>query len=547
MKSLQHSCTHQRFASQCPTFANLLTCLLLLAMSAVTNNLHAQTYTDMHTFNCQTDGCGVQYAGIVAQGRDGNLYGTLPAGGTGQSGIVYTITPSGALHTIFNFSNLGTYGFGPSSGLTLGTDGNFYGATLTAGAHGYGTLFKITPAGVLTTLHDFTSAEIGFTYGPPVMGKNGTLYGATHYGKAWSITQSGQFRLLPNPTPGDSRAPLAAASDGNLYGTTFNGGTGNGTVFQMSTAGKIKIIYEFDITHGAQPVGPVVQGSDGFLYGTASSGGSKGNGVVFKLSLGGAITVLHEFDINSTTDGYKPYGGLVEAPDGNFYGTTVYGPTGVAIGVLFKITKTGTYTVLHEFDGATGAIPVTTQMQHTGGIIYGETSSSSPGAGVFYSLNAGMPPFVSLVGYPAASAGKSFGILGQGLSGTTSVKFGSGSATFNVVSDTYMTVVVPTSGTTGTVTVTTPGGTLKSKQVFKVIPLLKSFNPTSGPVGTQVTINGSGFTGASKVTFGGVKATTYTVDSGTQITASVPAGAVTGKIAVTTTGGTASKGTFVVN
>ncbi len=110
-----------------------------------------------------------------------------------------------------------------------------------------------------------------------------------------------------------------------------------------------------------------------------------------------------------------------------------------------------------------------------------------------------------------------------------------------------MTAVVPTSGTTGTVIVTTPGGTLKSKQVFKVIPQLKSFSPTSGPVGTQVTITGTGFTGASKVTFGGVKATTYTVDSGTQITAIVPPGAVTGKIAVTTTGGTASKGIFVVN
>jgi hypothetical protein len=125
--------------------------------------------------------------------------------------------------------------------------------------------------------------------------------------------------------------------------------------------------------------------------------------------------------------------------------------------------------------------------------------------------------------------------------------FGTGSATsYTVVSDTYMTAAVPSSGTTGTVTVTTPGGTLKSKQTYKVVPVISSFTPTSGPVGTQVTITGSGLTGASKVTFGGVSAT-FTVNSGTTITATVPSGAVTGKIKVTTKGGTAtSSGTFTV-
>ena len=546
MTFLRHSRRLERFVSQCLTFANLFACLLLFVMSAVTNNLQAQTYTDMHDFNCKIDGCGVAYAGIVAQGRDGNLYSTEGYGANG-TGTAYTITPSGVFNLIFNFNNAGTDGNGPNTGLTLGTDGNFYGGTATGGANGFGTLFKITPAGVLTTLHDFTFTEAGFPYGPPVAGKNGTFYGVTRYGKAWSLTQSGTFKLLPNPTPGESRAPLTLASDGNFYGTTINGGTGNGTVFQMSSAGKIKIIYNFDNTHGAKPIGPVIQGSDGYLYGTASTGGSIPNafGVVFKLSTKGAITVLHEFDSTNAADGYEPLGGLVEGTDGNFYGTTW---TGKVHAVIFKITKTGTYTVLYAFDTTHGAAPAATQMQNTNGIIYGATVSGGVSFnGVFYSLDVGMSPFASLVGYPAASAGKSIEILGQGLSGTTSVKFGSGSATFNVLSDTYMTAVVPTSGTTGTVTVTTPGGTLKSKQVFKVVPLLKSFSPTSGPVGTQVTITGSGFTGASKVTFGGVKATTYTVDSGTQITAMVPSGATTGKIAVTTAGGTASKGIFVVN
>jgi len=161
MTSLRQSCIPERFVSQCPTFVKLVSCLLLLVVSAVTNNLQAQTYTDMHDFNCQTDGCGVAYAGIVAQGRDGNLYSTEGYGANG-AGTVYTITPSGAFNVIFNFNNAGTDGQGPTTGLTLGTDGNFYGGTATGGANGFGTLFKITPAGVLTKLHNFTATEAGF-------------------------------------------------------------------------------------------------------------------------------------------------------------------------------------------------------------------------------------------------------------------------------------------------------------------------------------------------------------------------------------------------
>jgi hypothetical protein len=148
----------------------------------------------------------------------------------------------------------------------------------------------------------------------------------------------------------------------------------------------------------------------------------------------------------------------------------------------------------------------------------------------------------------SGTAGKTIEILGNGLTGTTKVMFGSGSASFTIVSDTNITAVVPASGTSGTVSVTTPSSTLKSKQIFKVLPVISSFSPTSGPVGTQVTIAGSGLTGASKVTFGGVKATAFTVNSGTQVTATVPTGALTGKIKITTAGGSAtSPGTFTVN
>jgi hypothetical protein len=117
-----------------------------------------------------------------------------------------------------------------------------------------------------------------------------------------------------------------------------------------------------------------------------------------------------------------------------------------------------------------------------------------------------------------------------------------------IISDTYLTAVVPASGTTGTVTVTTPSGTLNSKQIFKVLPVVLSFKPTSGPVGTQVTITGTGLTGTSKVTFGGVKATAFTVNSGTEIKATAPTGAKTGKVTITMAGGSAiGPGTFNVN
>jgi hypothetical protein len=166
--------------------------------------------------------------------------------------------------------------------------------------------------------------------------------------------------------------------------------------------------------------------------------------------------------------------------------------------------------------------------------------------GVLYSLDVGLAPFVKLM-TTQGNAGQIVQLLGQAFTGTTAVRFGTGSASFTVVSDTYMTAKVPATGTTGYVTVATPSGTLTSSQTFKVLPVITSFTPTNGPVGSKVTITGSGFIGATKVTFGGVNATTYTVNSGTQISATVPTGAKTGMIAVTTPEGTASsKATFTV-
>lgn len=517
--------------------------------------LQAQTYTDLHDFDCNVEGCQPSYPQILAQGRDGNLYGTTNAGGTSGMGTVFKMTPSGTITTLYNFS--GSDGWNPSGGLVLGTEGNFYGTTTIGGANNLGTVFKITPSGTLTTLHSFTASDGANPHGGIVLGKNGSFYGTTcdQFGPwtGFSITAAGKFKLLTSKVPPCPFSGLTLGNDGKLYGASQAGGTFyQGTVFSMTAGGAIKVIYNFDYTHGAAPYSPVVQGNDGLLYGTTSGGGGPQGGVVFKTNMKGKITLLHQFDGSGGNDGTTPYGGLVAATDGNFYGATAYGATSgpVPNGNLFSVTSGGSYSMLYAFDAVHGTLAEATPVQHTNGKIYGLTERGGGpgglGSGVAYSLDMGLQTFVSTV-TRWGSGGQTVEILGTGLTGATEVNFGSGSASFSVVSDTYMTAIVPTDGVTGFVTVTTPSGTLTSNRVFFVVPVVNGFTPPSGPVGTQVTITGTGLTGTTKVTFGGVKATTFSVNSGTQITATIPTGAKTAKIAVTTPGGTASsKAIFTV-
>jgi uncharacterized repeat protein (TIGR03803 family) len=512
--------------------------MLALALTFVTTVVNAQTYTVLHNFD-SARGIGPEFPALLAQGRDGNLYGTTTEGGTNNVGVAFKITPAGTFNVLYNFDI--THGSTPFGGLTLGTDGNFYGTATYGGTSGFGNVFKMTASGSLTVLYNFThvSDDGGYPYAPPIQGTDGNFYGATYYARAYKLAPSGVLTVIH--TDGSSYGPLVQGTDGQFYGTTQDGGSYlSGSVFKLNAAD----IYNFDGIDSANPYGGLVQGPDGNFYGTASSGGSLGGGIVFKLSPGGKLTVLHEFDSTNTAGGFDPIAGLVYATDGNFYGVAAAGGT-AGYGVIFKIanTPTATYTVLHNFNKTDGWNASATPMQHTNGKIYGLTSNGGANdLGVSYSLDLGLKPFAKLTS-TVGVVGNSVGILGQGFTGATAVEFNGAAATFKIVSDTYLTATVPSAATTGSVTVTTRTSSLNSNQTFRLTPKILSFNPISGPVGTPVIITGNSLTQTTKVTVGGAKATSFIVNSNTQVTVTVPTGAKTGRIVITTPGGTATSAT----
>ncbi len=401
-----------------------------------------------------------------------------------------------------------------------------------------------------------TTAQI--LQAPPIEGSDGDFYGSTRggstssdYGSVYKITPSGTFTTLHRFAVSDGAGPigpLVEGTDGYFYGTTQFGGThGVGTIFRISSSGNFATLFNADDTHGRWPFEPI-QGTDGNFYGVASYGGSAGGGVVFKMTPGGRLTVLHNFTGGS--DGSNQTG-LMQATDGNFYGLNNLGGA-AGWGVLFRITPTGTFTVLHNFDWGSGASPQATLLQHTNGVLYSTTTvggTGNGGDGTFYSFDVGLGPFVRFL--PEARAIEhTVEVLGQGFTGTSAVSFNGAAAAFKVVSDTFLTATVPSGATSGFVTVTTPSGTLKSNKKFRATPQILSFSPTSGPVGTSVVITGKSLRQASVLTFARQWKMSFTVDSDTQITAIVPAaatGGVSGTIAVRTPGGRVeSTGRFTV-
>jgi uncharacterized repeat protein (TIGR03803 family) len=271
---------------------------------------------------------------------------------------------------------------------------------------------------------------------------------------------------------------LIQATNGYLYGTTSIGGaSGLGTVFKITPSGTLTTLYSFcsqpNCTDGYAPEG-LVQAPNGDFYGTTTLGGTAqhASGTVFKITPGGALTTLHSFCLRrSCPDGQYPQGGqLLLASDGNFYGTTFEGgASDDGYGTVFKITPGGTLTTLHDFAGADGQNPFGALVQDTNGDLYGTTTGGgSNGGGTLFSLSVGLGPFVA----PQTTSGKvgaAVKILGTDLTGAISVSFNGTAAAFQVVSGSEITTTVPTGATTGTIEVlTSTGATLSSNVPFRV-------------------------------------------------------------------------------
>ncbi len=455
----------------------------------------SQTLTTLADFN---DPNGSTPGSTLIQATDGNFYGTTISGGAYGAGTVFKVTPNGELTTLYSFCAQSGCPDGrePLVALVQGTDGNFYGTTsLGGGANKYGTVFKITPEGQLTTLHVFNGAD------------------------------------------GTGAGPLIQASNGNFYGATYNGGGSNacnggcGTIFEITPAGGFTTLHSFTFTDGYMPSG-LIQANDGNFYGTTTSGGVVSNacltgpgcGTVFEMTPTGQLSTLHKFQVS---DGSRPSAGLLQGTDGNFYGTTYYGGASNACnnlgcGTVFVITPAGNLTTLHSFDITEGNAPQAGLVQATDGNLYGTAQSGGPAAVLtcqIFPCNQGygtifeITPegeFTNLLNFDDTDGSTPWGGLVQATDGNF-----------------YGTTIFGGAG----------GGTVFSLSTG-LAPFVK-LTPASGEAGVAVTILGTDLTGSTKVTFNG-KPAQFKVVSSTEIQATVPAETSTGKVEVNTPQGALS-------
>ncbi len=461
---------------------------LLCAVTAIASPAQTPTKIIFKTIASFGGANGVAPGVPLVQGLDGNFYATSgggpvcnPPGGT--CGTVFKLTAGGTLTTLYDFCPHPNCADGDSpTALVQATNGDFYGTTAYGGASNYGTVFKITEGGKLTTLHSFNGADGAFPFAGLVQGTDGNFYGTTssgganrYFGIVFRMTPRGAVTTLHSFDNTDGASPLAGlvqGTDGIFYGTTQVGGAGeHGTVFKIDSNGTFTTLHSFDGTDGAYPTTLLVQAAGGSFYGTTDQGGANNCdcGTVFKIDSNGTFTTLHSFD---GTDGRDP-GGLVQGTDGNMYGTASEGANGNCsdgCGTVFRITPKGELTTLHSFHRTDGGYPSAGLVQATSGSFYGTTILGGPNKdsiGTFFSLSGGLQPFVETLP-TSGKIGATVKVLGTDLTGASSVSFHGTEATFKVVSKSEITTDVPSGATTGKVEVKTPHGTLVSNVVFRV-------------------------------------------------------------------------------
>jgi len=448
--------------------------------------------------------------------------------------FMFAIFPSSTRAQTFTTLNSfdGTDGESPYAGLTQASDGNLYGATYGGGSNAAGTIFKSTPAGILTALHSFCSqpncADGANPVTAPVQAADGNFYGAAYQagtrnsGTLYKLTPSGSLTVLHTFAATDGSFPvgLIEGSDGKFYGTAEAGGAnqscdyfglgGCGTVFSITSTGTFATLYNFcsqpGCADGAAPLAALLD-VNGNFYGTTSEGGANGFGTVFELTPAGKLTTLHSFDY---TDGNYPLASLLGGADGNLYGTTRQGGA-YSYGTVFRITPGGTFTTLHSFDATDGSNPQAGLVQATDGKLYGTTNSGGAnGVGTIFRITPG-GDLTTLQNLTCAEGCFPYGSLLQETNGNL-----------------YGT--------------TLEGGTTELGVIYSLSLGLQRFvltQPAYGKIGARVRILGNDLVGTTSVTFHGTEAA-FTVASNSEILATVPAGATTGKVQVTTSNQTLS-------
>jgi uncharacterized repeat protein (TIGR03803 family) len=338
----------------------------------------------LHNFQGLIDGALPKEA--LLRASDGNFYGTTENGGEHFEGTAFRMDPFGEVTLLHSFFEIVDGSF-PKAALVEAADGSFYGTTGNGGAFGLGTIFKMDSSGKVATVHDFAGPDGAGSVAPLMQLSNGDFLGTTSgggangYGTVFRMDSSGIVTTVWSPPGVDGASPgrkasLLQANDGNLYGTTLDGGeNGRGIVFRIDSSGELTTVHDFTGADGCFPSAALVQATDGAFYGSTQSCGEHNLGTIFKFALPGIVTTMHSFD---GTDGSLPENALVQAADGDLYGTIANGGTGS--GTAFRLELNGIFTGLHNFDRATeGSIPAAL-VQADDGDFYGTAADGGANA-----------------------------------------------------------------------------------------------------------------------------------------------------------------------